>query len=383
MKVIHLLCHTIPNKKDYIFDGWPARTAQKILRYSSSFQHECWFAVEDLVMKKAEKKDGIIYRLFPAWTLNKTLESFFGIIFSNGLISSLKETLSREKAIIHIQGERSLLVWQIIKVAKCCPIILQIHGYSTPKTLEFLEKYLFAPLERYYFKNINYFFSSVIYRTNYLVCDIGIPKERIINQNLGVDYELFKPMNSLKVKKKLGIPQNKKVILYIGLFNETKGVKKIIDAHLNIKDKFNTYLILIGGNKNDQYYDYSVNNADMVLERIHHDLLPKYFNAADIYCMVCPEEKAKYGGLGIASMEAVACNVPILNSNLKDAPRKLSAKIGYEVHSTADLVEKMKLVFQHKDRFADIRDISKSYFSWESIMKNTLKIYHSFSKRRL
>ncbi len=382
MKIIHILCHTIPLRESYILDGWPARTARYINKYSSSYNQECWFAINNLKKNRIWEKDGITYKLYRSWTLNKALESFFGVIISSDLISDLKGEIEKNQVIVHIQGERSLLVWQIIQVAKRCPIVLQIHGYSTPRILIIFEKVFFAPIEKYFLKHIDYFFSSVKHRTDYLINDLGIPKERIINQNLGVDYEIFHPLDKEKIRRELTLPLDKKVILYVGLFNETKGVKKIIDTHQKIKDKYNTYLILIGGNKGDKYYNYCKKFADLVLDRIEHKFIPKYFSAADVYCMVCAEEKAKYGGLGIASMEAVACNIPILNSNLKDAPREISAKIGYEVHSTEDLVDKMISIFQNKGKFTDLRSISKPYFSWEGVINNTLKLYKSFSNRK-
>lgn len=383
MKVIHLLCHTIPFKKDYVFDGWPARLAKQLLKYSQEYTHECWFAVNNINKPQNITRDKIKYRLFPAWTLNKKLESFFGVVVSNSLISSLKEEVRNGNVILHIQGERGFLVWRAIETCRNIPVVVQFHGYKTPDVLLFFERFIIAPAEKYFFKSVDYFFVNIKYRIDYLVNTLHIFPGKVINQNIGVDYDIFKPIDKRKARKSLNIPQNKNVILYVGLFNQTKGVKIIIDAHLRLKKKLNTYLILIGGAKEDEYYGYCKENADLVLKRIKHNLLPLYFNAADVYCMVCPKDKIRYGGLGIASIEALACNLPILNSNLSDAPEEIREKIGFKTDSIEDLIDKMTYVFHHKKYFKNLRQFTYPYFSWENVIENILKLYNNLRKNYL
>ena len=141
-KVIHILCHTAPLTKEHIYYGWPAVTARNIAKYTSDYDQECFYTVTSIKKEKIREENGIKYHLFPAWTLNKGLESFLGIIFSPSLMRHLKEIAKDRKTIIHIQGERSLLIWQIIQQVKNNPIYMQLHGYRTPDFLLLFEKYL-------------------------------------------------------------------------------------------------------------------------------------------------------------------------------------------------------------------------------------------------
>lgn len=377
MKIIHLNCHTIPSRDDYIFGSWPSRTAEYGQKYSKKYTHECWYAVNNIKNAETRRKGKIIYRLFPAWSLNSFLESFFGIVFSGSLIKALKEEVEKGKVIIHIQGERGLLVWQVIRIAGERPIFIQFHGYRGFFLTRPLEK-IIERGEKYFFRFVNYFFVHFQARVDYLIKTCGISEKKIYFQNIGVDYRVFKPRNKTRCRKELNLPLNKNIILYVGVFNKTKGVQKIIEAHKKIKEKQKTFLIVIGGSKKDGYYNLCRKNADLVLGRIAHNLLPKYFAAADVYCMVCPPDKEKYGGLGIASIEALACGTPILNSNLNDAPAKIKDKIGFKVQSVGELAEKMTFIFTHKDRFKNLSALSRPFFSWETIVGNILKLYEEF-----
>ena len=378
MKIIHILCHTIPLKRYFVFDGWPARNARAINKYSSAYKHECWYAIRDIKKPMVWYKDNIKFRLFPAWTLNTYLESFLGIVVSKSLIKALKKETKSKRIVIHIQGERGLLVWQVINVAKGIPIFLQFHGYSTPDFLLLFERLLITPFERYFFSFVDYFFVHFKCRIKYLIEKCQVSETKIYNQNLGVDYNLFKPLNKIQARKKLGLPLDKNIIFYLGIFNRTKGVNKIVEAHLKVKKKYNTFLILIGGSKTDEYYDYCLKNADLVIERLPHTVLPEYFSAVDIYCMVCPKYKAKYGGFGVASMESLACNVPVLSSNLFEAPDEIVSKIGFVVNSESELIDKITYLLQNKDKFKQLRRISCPHFSWEVIAKNIIRLYQKF-----
>lgn len=376
-KIIHILCHTIPLKTDYIFDGWSARTARYLKKYSKDYQHECYFAVTDIKQKVTWKRDGIKYIVFPAKTLSKTLESFFAIIFSPDLFAQLKNEVKSNDVIIHIQGERGSIVLQTIHIARNNPIFIQFHGYSTPKILHLFEKLFITPLEKYYFKFVKHFFVCMKDRVNYLVESCLIDRNKISLQNLGVDYELFKPYNMILARKKLRLPLNKTIFLYVGRFDKVKGVKKIIDANNLIKNRYNTYLILIGGAKSNEFYEYAKINADLVIERIEHNKLINFFNASDVYCMLCPPEKARSGGMGVAPCEALACDKPILSSNLFEAPRKIQNKIGLSISTDEELTKSMIFLIKNKNKFKNVRTLTEPYYSWKIIAHNILNKYES------
>lgn len=374
-KVIHIQCHTAPLAKEHIYYGWAARTARYMRKYSKEYEHECFYAVTSIKKEKTWVQDNIRYRLFPSWTLNKGLENFFGIVFSPTMMQTLIEYTKNREIIIHIQGERGLLIWQIIKIVKNNPIFIQFHGYRTPGFLLFFEKIFITPFERYFFRFVKHFFVCNRNRVNYLTNKCQVDGNRISLQNLGVDYDFFHPQDKIQMRKKLKLPLNKTIFLFVGRFDRYKGVKEIIAAHTSIKKKFNTYLILIGGVKSNEYYQYGLKYADRVVEWIDNKYLVPYFNAADVYCLLCPPYKASGSGMGVAPCEALACDKPILSSNLFEAPFEIQKKIGFQVTNEEELREKMIYLVKNKHRYKNIRNLSKPYYSWEIITKNIYKKY--------
>lgn len=378
MKVIHILIHSIPFKENYIFDGWSARLAKNTQKFSAGYTHECWFAVNNITQPQTIFKDDIKYRLFPAKTLNVLLESFYGIVFSRSLLMALKEEIKRDDIIFQLQGERGLLLPQIIKIIKGKPIFLQFHGYYAPLFLIPLEKIFIKPWEKYYFRFVNYFLVHAKARINYLIEKCEVAPTKIISQNLGVDYNFFYPTDKLEARQKLDLPPDKNIILFVGSFGEVKGVKKIVKANQKIRDASNTFLILIGGSIKDKYYQYCLKRADLVLERISHDLLSQYYNVADVYCVVCKKRKSKFGGVGVAPAEALACDLPLLSSSLGDMPPKLRPRLGFTVYSVKDLIHGMTYIFQNKEQYQNLREMSRPYLSLEAVILNILQFYKQF-----
>lgn len=375
-KVIHILCHTAPNTKEHIYYGWPAVTARYIAKYSSDYEQECFYTVTSIKEEKVWEQDGIKYHLFPAWTLNKGLESFLGVIFSPSLIRQLRKIAKNRKNIIHIQGERSLLIWQIIQQVKNNPIYMQFHGYRTPDFLLLFEKLFITPFEKHYFKFIKHFFLPMKNRVGYLINNCNISRKKITLQNVGVDYDHFKLQNKISAKLKLNLPLDKTIFLFVGRFDDVKGVKEITEAHTSIKNKYNTYLILIGGAKDNKHYDYVKKTADLVIPRVNNNQLVPYFNSADVYCMLCPPKKAGMSGMGVAPCEALACGIPLLSSNLIEAPEKIQKKIGLQVSNREELEKGMIYMIKNKHRFKNIRNLTKPYYSWEMVTNNIFKAYN-------
>lgn len=374
-KVIHILCHTAPLTREHIYYSWPARIARYMHTYSKEYEHECFITVTSIKDEKIWKEDGITYHLFPAWTLNKALESFFGIVFSQTLLQTLKQEAIAKDTIIHIQGERGLLIWQIIRILKNNPIFIQFHGYRTPDFLLFFEKLFITPFERNYFKCIKHFFVPIRSRIDYLIKNCRINPKKITHLNLGVDYDIFKPHDKIKMRKKLKLPIGKTIFLHVGRFDRVKGVKEIIDAHIGIENEYNTYLILIGGSKDNEYYSYAKENADRVITRIDNEQLIPYFNASDVYCMLCPPEKARSSGMGVAPCEALACDKPIISSNLFEAPPEIKAHIGFQVTNGKELKEKMIYLAKRKNVFNNMRTLSEPFYSWKMIIQKIFKLY--------
>lgn len=57
---------------------------------------------------------------------------------------------------------------------------------------------------------------------------LGIPESRLIYDPYGIEFDFFSAGNKMLGRKKLGIPQNAKTVLYLGRMSEEKNVRTLI-----------------------------------------------------------------------------------------------------------------------------------------------------------
>lgn len=135
-----------------------------------------------------------------------------------------------------------------------------------------------------------------------LVSQLGISKEKIKVIANGVNRNEFKPMDQAECRQKLGLPQDKFIITFVGTFNENKGGPELLRAVEQIPD---CYLLMIGSGPLD-----FVSPRILFKGLVAHEKLPEYYNAGDIFVLPTRIE----GSCNVA-IEAMACGLPIVTSN--------------------------------------------------------------------
>lgn len=106
-----------------------------------------------------------------------------------------------------------------------------------------------------------------------------------------------------EARKKLGLADNETIVAFVGTFNERKGVNRLIDAVKNIP---NLKLLLVGSGQ--QLHD---SNQIAFSGSVGHHQVVQYLNAADMFVLPTLAE-----GCCNAIIEAMACGLPIISSNL-------------------------------------------------------------------
>jgi glycosyltransferase involved in cell wall biosynthesis len=237
--------------------------------------------------------------------------------------------------------------------------------------------------------------------------EVGVKEDKILVAPDGVDLEKFKIQNSkFKIREKLGLPQDKKIITYSGSFYlyDWKGIDILLEAVKFFEKDW--LLILVGGNKNEIEEIKKKYNLDKVLliERKPHSEIPYYLKAADV--LVIPNKKGDQFSEEYTSplklFEYMASGVPIVASDLpsireilyeekrittdnepqittdKNQPKSVikSNAILVEPNNPQKLAEGIKKVLQDKN-FADkiskqiLEDIQK--YTWQKRVENILK----------
>ena len=377
-KIIHILCHSLENDstRDYhVFRNWAARLAKSILKYSKKYHNEVWYAISNLDKKIKFTKDNITYKLFPAKTLHRALESYFAIVKCESLFDDLK-LQNPKNTIIHFQGERGNLLHRVLSEFPQFHITIQYHGYGQPYWLEWLEKVLILPLEKKNFPHVSHFFVHIRKRVKYLKRELHIPEEKISYQNVGIDFAIFKPRNKIKARKDLNIPVDRFVLLYVGHMISSKGVDIIINAYKILKVKYpQLYLVFVGAQKTDPLYKVAAETADRLEENLDNSILPYYYNAADVYCFFGNAKIIEYAGPGTAAMEALASNLNVISTNLIHFPDKIINEIGIIPKNFDDFVKKIEFLLLNPDYKFKARNKIALYTDYKYQTIHLLKVY--------
>jgi len=119
---------------------------------------------------------------------------------------------------------------------------------------------------------------------------------------LGVDTELFRPMNvKQNLRKKYELPQSKRIGIYIGTLHHMKGFVKLLQYAADNPD---IYWVVVFGRSTGKAW--SSPNAKIFTD-VAQNVVAELINACDFY--FCAN---RLGAYYMADWEAMSCNLPFI-----------------------------------------------------------------------
>lgn len=195
----------------------------------------------------------------------------------------------------------------------------------------------------------------------------------------GVDASLFKPVNSdrkAELRKKIGLPDNKKLVLFVGRFVEKKGFDKMFEA------RNPDYLIIFVGSGNVP--EYMRRSKDVIFfNPMPQNELSEIYQASDIFVLPSTGE-----GFPLSIQEAMACGLPVITSSHEGYSDYLDKNYVKMVEPKPENLRKaIKEVSENEALYREMAEYSRkkavSDFSWGKNTEGLLKIYHEVLEEKL
>ena len=388
-----MICHNyepdhIPKKPDpdnrFYTYGFGGNMGKNIKIYNPDYEVEVW-RIDGYVDKYYEDSYlGVKFRIFPS-IYKKNLFNF-----SINFIRELKKEIKITDPILICLHTHYWLTYQVIFLFKKSKIITTHHGDWSPffrvkynKGLRKLKARLDMFVEKRIFKNIDYIFTSELNQFPYFKA--ANPNFKYFVGSTGINIDFMLPLPRAEARKMLGWDENKKYILYIGKLYKFKQADDLIRTWQEIKkERPEVELVVIGNTPGDpweEFHEMAEKSGATLLGRVLNKDLYVYYSAADVYVLFAVRDDY-FGGTGIATLESLACNTPVVSYALRNY-------IGDNVHELGELpdtTEKHKgailKVLDHPENYKNMRESVQKYYSYESIYKKMGPVFEELFESR-
>ena len=185
-------------------------------------------------------------------------------------------------------------------------------------------------------------------------------------------------MDKKKCRDKLSLEMEERILLFVGNLVPVKGVDTLLNAFKLVREKDdNVVLIIIGDGPEkldleQQAHNLMIDKYVQFTERIDHNIIPFYINAADI--IVQPSRKE---GRGLVILEAFACGRPAVASRVGGIPETIvNDKLGMLVErenptALADgIIKALECAWDSKYQSAYANE-----FTQDKLTPRVLKVY--------
>lgn len=158
--------------------------------------------------------------------------------------------------------------------------------------------------------------------------------------NNGIDTERFRPVeNKLELRKKLNLPIDKKIFIWVGNIIEGKNPILLIRA-IKQQNYDNIFVFCGDGNLYSNIKEQTTNLNNVILTGNVNNI-EEYLQASDYFISTSLSE-----GLPMSVIEAMSCGLPVILSDIEQHKYLFKNNIGltFKVNSRDDLIMKIEQI---------------------------------------
>jgi glycosyltransferase involved in cell wall biosynthesis len=274
-----------------------------------------------------------------------------------------------------------------------CPTVVTIHDMSF-----YLFPELFQPAKRLYLQTMTRFSAR---RASAVICDsestrrdvlqiLGLTQERVHTVHIGIDAEM-QPLPRDRISEFRRAKQlPSQFILFVGTLEPRKNLPLLLEAFAwLIQHSQLPHHLVLGGGKGWYYQAIERQVEGLGLRsRVHFPgfipqyELPLWYNSADLF--VYP---SLYEGFGLPPLEAMACGVPVITSNVSSLPEVVGeGGVMVDPNNPENLGQEMRRLLSDTDARAGLcsRGLERAQsFSWHKTARQTAALYHAILGNRI
>jgi len=197
-------------------------------------------------------------------------------------------------------------------------------------------------------------FNAIILKSDSPIVD----NSTVYYQPNGVNTNFFKPINREDCIHKLNLQSNKRYILFVSsnFIREQKRYDRFQEVLTILKNKYKLSDI-----------------EELKLINTERPLVPLYFNAASLHLLT-----SDFEGSPNSVKEAMACNTPVVSTNVGNVEELLKKVDGSWVSNTKDAEELAELAYkalQNNNEYIGREHLIKNELDIESVAKKITSIY--------
>ncbi len=218
--------------------------------------------------------------------------------------------------------------------------------------------------------------------------EIGVKKEIFVVPH-GREYEKFP--EKIEARKFLNLPEDKKIVGFVGRISKGKGIIDLIDAWKIVSEKNKNSMLLVVGPNQDVKVSGIKGMLDDLQKKIRdesmrikitgaveEELMPYYISSMDIYVSPSINE-----GFGLSILNAMSAGKPVIAYNTTAIPELVDDKNGILVEPND--IKKLSnsiLYLIENEKESEIlgrNGLEKSMkYSWDKSIEEIIKIYNLF-----
>lgn len=206
---------------------------------------------------------------------------------------------------------------------------------------------------------------------------------------VGIESKEFRTLPSRDTfREKYRIPKDSIMLLYVGSIRGHKRVPELIAKLLPILLERNVVFVVIGKDALElRRYGFirliEGRRKLKVLHRVKRSTVLEAYASADLYVNPSAHES-----FGISLLEAAACGLPIVSTNVGVAPDIVLQGLNGYVSDTLDIEDLKKLVIKALNNLETLSKNARrirreilEYYSWEKIIRAHIRIYEALITR--